>query len=377
MDSAGGATGLAGGNALPQDWDELVYKDLGYVTNTRTVMPGWTGPQTPKNVLATNPLSTTSGSNVVTVTLASHGFTTGDDVALGNTAIPVVTTSGIPGRALTGAHIITVVDANTFTFVTSDVGINFNATEGGHNGSPTFTSPNATATASGVGGVIRITNRSQWRDMWLEQSVATIVAAQAAKKRTSKGDPEHKARKEARKERLLKQRREQATRKKRAFNVHEAKKLYGRDVSCHYTGTSSSSKRDGVLTRPSEMPATRTITLPRFDPEGGSGVSQFEYDQLLSKALNEVATAVKAELASGGMCLNSDGALMATPKCSQLVKIVPAKARAHAGYVAPSSKKHIDTKNTATYNACIKACGTNATPGYRQCITKCSPTIRT
>ncbi len=325
IDSADGATGLAGGNPLPQDWDELVYKDLGYVTNTRTVMPGWTGPQTPSNIVETNPLSTTSGSSIVTVTTAApHGFATGDDVALGSTAIPVPSTSGISSNALTGGHIITVTGPTTFTFDAVDV-----ATY------PGFAQSNATATASGVGGSIRVANRSQWRDMWLEQSVATIVA-QAKKKRSMSDPAAHKARKAVRKEKLLAQREARKARltalKKRTFDARAAKKMYGRDVSC----PSSEGGKRLPLTPLREVQATRNVTFPRASPE----VAEFVHQRQVRQIVGEVAASIKANLASGGMCLDSAGALMATPTVTDVIKIVPDGRHATVDFVAaPPCKK--------------------------------------
>lgn len=410
IDSADGITGLNGGNPLVQDWDELVYKDLGYVTNTRTVLPGWTGPQTPSNFLETNPLSVTSGSNVVTVTTSSpHGFTTGDDVALGSTAIPVPSVGGLSSRVLTGAHIITVTSPTTFTFETAEEGINFDPSLSDY--SPSFVSPTATSTVSGAGGVIRITNRSQWRDHWLEASISTIVS-QAKKRRY---DPEHKKRKEARKARLLAQREAQKKRRaERKFDIRSANKLYGRNVAC------PEGKRLPLIPI-GEAHATRNVTLTRTRPDE----PDFVRAQRVRQAITQVADSIKAGLASGGLCLDAQGAIMATPSMSDLVKIVPADGRVAAdpvptfhcppvksaktaknatkgvrrsfsssqvrvltfvSQVDPKCKKmtRSDVKKAQkerarrndAYNACIKACGTVHTPGYRQCILKCSPTVR-
>ena len=370
IDPATGLTGLSGGNPLPQDWDELVYKDLGYTANNRPVLPGWTKPQTPKNVIEINPLSMTSGSNIVTVTMSSpHGFTTGDDVALGNTAIPVPTTAGIPGAALTGGHIITVTGPTTFTFAATSY-----ATHPGYLAVP------ATATVSGAGGSIRITNRDQWRDAWLEASIATIVAQ--AKKKRSTYAPDHKKRKEERKARRQAMAAEKKTRlAKKKADLRSASKRYKRDVACPSEGGG------GVtLSHVSEMAATKNVT---FDMHLESSVDR---EQEVRRVRAEVADVIISELSSGGMCLTSEGVLMATPTCKSIAKIVEAKNLAAASAFAPDpappskrckkgdakcKKDHNQAlaKRNDVYNACIKACGTNATPGYRQCILKCSPTI--
>ena len=344
IDPATGLTGVAGGNALPQDWDELVYKDLGYVANTRTVLPGWTKPQTPTNVIEVNPLSMTSGSNIVTVTMsAPHGFTTGDDVALGNTAIPVPTTAGISSVALTGGHIITVTGPTTFTFAATSV-----ATYPGYAPVP------ATSTASGVGGSIRITNRSQWRDAWLEASIATVVA-QAKKRRYA---PDHKKRKEERKAKLRAQRKAQEEQKKRRreqkpkIDLRAVSRRFKRDVSC---------PSNVVLVPASAAPATKNVTFNIYLE------SELERAAEVKRVKAEVKGPIIDELLSGGMCISDTGVLMVTPTCSSFTKIVAADRTLKA---EESKKKR--TTAEAGYNACIKKCGSNRmTRTYRSCIIGC------
>ena len=130
IDYSGGLHGLAGGNPLWADWDELVYKDLGFVTNDRGVLFGWPGPQTP-TVTVGNFISVTAGSATVTVqTPAPHGFNTGDDIALASYAYNLFSSlGGLPYRIFTGGHIITVVDPTTFTFETSDEGEDYEGPE--------------------------------------------------------------------------------------------------------------------------------------------------------------------------------------------------------------------------------------------------------
>ncbi len=372
IDPASGLTGLAGGNPLPQDWDELVYKDLGYVTNTRPVLAGWTKPQTPKNVVEVNPLSMTSGSNIVTVTMsAPHGFTTGDDVALGNTAIPVPATAGISSNALTGGHIITVTGATTFTFAATSF-----ATYPGYNPVP------ATSTVAGAGGSIRITNRSQWRDAWLEASIETVVA-QAKKKRSVSDPTAHKARKEARKAKLIAQREAHKARRNAArFDIRSANKQFGRSVAC---------PANVALTHVNVAPATRNVT---FDVYIESEIDRIKEIQRIRSL---VETSLHAGLQSGGLCLDTDGALMATPTNSNLVKVVGYDPRTHGkmalNEAARKKTKTTTTKknkkvspsvlraqklaeqaarDTAAYDACVKACGARTSPTYRQCTLQCA-----
>ena len=277
-------TGKSGSNALPQDWEELVYKDLGFTTNDRAVLSGWTGPQTPTVIAETNPLSTVNGSNVVTVTTSSpHGFATGDSVALGTGVDPVADTSGIPGDALTGGHIITVTSSTTFTFEAT-----LDATY------PGFLPTPADTTATGVGGTIRIINRSQWRDAWLEQAIRKIIAL-GKKKRSSPL--------------LRKNPAKTTTRKVGKFNPRVAREIYGRDVVCPQGVT---------LSHLNDMHATQNITV-----DTSTSVDNFlEHQQKMSSAIDVVKNNIVSELQSGGMCLDNDGKLMATPTCKQMIKIV-------------------------------------------------------
>ncbi len=66
--------------------------------------------------LGSLPFATTSGSNTVTVTQTAHGLATGAVVTLaGNTAA----INGIPASEFNGSYVVTVVNANSFTFTTS------------------------------------------------------------------------------------------------------------------------------------------------------------------------------------------------------------------------------------------------------------------
>lgn len=64
---------------------------------------------------AANSLSTVDTTNVVTLTKTSHGLSSGDRIKISGAA----TTNGIPDTDINKEHIITVLDANTFTFTTA------------------------------------------------------------------------------------------------------------------------------------------------------------------------------------------------------------------------------------------------------------------
>ena len=84
-------------------------------------------------VSLTNPFATTNGSNIVTVTQASHGLSTGKWVYFNSVASAV---SGIPAAILTAAYEVTVLTANTYNITISGYVAN--------------------ATASGLGGVVSV-----------------------------------------------------------------------------------------------------------------------------------------------------------------------------------------------------------------------------
>ena len=332
------ATGLAGGAPLWADWNELVYRDLGYTTNNRPVLPGWTGPQTPFSLVVTDPLSTTLGSNVVTVTMPGpHGFSTGDDVALGNAMLPVAATGGIPSVVLTGAQNITVTGANTFTFETS-----YYATY------PGYFSPVATSTVAAGGGTFRVTNRNQWRDAWLEQSIKVVVAQ--AKKRGHVGrSPQERAERKERAQKLRAQRK--AERESKRFDLHEANKRFKRNVGCPV----------GVSVVPiQQAPATINITMhsTREMEDMEREQETFRVRRLLTEKLME-------GIHAGDLCLNTTGHLMAMTGAHMIPRIVfERKLRQESA----QQKRH---PRTTTYLECLKTCGDRTSPTYRQCSLRC------
>jgi len=77
--------------------------------------------------LGSNPLSTTSGSEIITVNSIAHGLKTGDRIKLLN----VRSTAGIPAGILNGDFVVNVVDFNTFTYEVNTRAIE--TTDGGGN----------------------------------------------------------------------------------------------------------------------------------------------------------------------------------------------------------------------------------------------------
>ena len=95
----------------------------------------------------TNPLSTNSGSAVVTVTQAGHGFSNGTPVTIAGASA----TGGIPSTNLNGTYAITYINANSYSFT---AGTAASSTVSGGGGAITVTTPSTqiTALGSGTGG---------------------------------------------------------------------------------------------------------------------------------------------------------------------------------------------------------------------------------
>ena len=343
-------TGKAGGNALWADWEELIYKDLGYTTNDRPILAGWTGPQTPDNVVVSNVISTTAGSNIVTVTMPGpHGFSTGDDVALGSTTIPVSSVGGLSSRILTGGQNITVTAPNTFTFQTSDVGTSFNVP----GPSFSFTSPNATSTVAGGGGTFRVIRRSVWRDAWFEQAIGTVIANSKKKKRSIDRTKNAAGAAFVKRKTLLEARRSAK------FNLREANNRYNRHVGCEA----------GIrLTHPSQMQASVNYTINTSLYSEAEG--DLHSDEQVTNVRKLVEKAIREELQCGGMCLDSNGRLMATPTCKVNPRIIFSTG------IINNNRHHVQSvkrrAESGTYETCVAKCGTkNGTVTYRRCILKC------
>ena len=84
--------------------------------------------------LGNNPLSVTSGSNVVTVTQLNHGLSNGNSVIIGNVTQSI---GGITTTELNGTKSISVVNANAYTFVVTNAA---SGTDTGGTGADVYTS---------------------------------------------------------------------------------------------------------------------------------------------------------------------------------------------------------------------------------------------
>lgn len=84
--------------------------------------------------LASNPISVTDTSNTVTVTQVNHGFSNGNAIIIGGITTDI---GGIPKLQLNGTHIITVANANAYTYTVANVATS-NASSG--TGSYAYTS---------------------------------------------------------------------------------------------------------------------------------------------------------------------------------------------------------------------------------------------
>ena len=102
--------------------------------------------------MANNPVATTNTSTTVTITSAAHGLITGDTVTLAG----LTATGGVPAGELNATHVITYVDANTYTITSTTAATSTVAAGGGAGGTKTnlpfkTTSGDATVTVRQVG----------------------------------------------------------------------------------------------------------------------------------------------------------------------------------------------------------------------------------
>ena len=133
-------TGSGGGAAV------VVSYELPVGNNTFTTGNGWgAGSWSPTIIQTlTNPFSTTSGSGTVTVTQTAHGLSTGMFVSFRDVTVSV---GGIPASIMNSTYQITVVNANTYTFLTpGNTPTNSNA----------GTVITATSSTSNVGGTVTV-----------------------------------------------------------------------------------------------------------------------------------------------------------------------------------------------------------------------------
>jgi len=105
--------GPSGNNAITVSYSEGLWTVDNYgedmIACPRDVLNG--------SALGPSPIATTNSSNTVTVTQINHGFSNGTAIIIGNVTSDV---GGIPRVQLNGTHIITVPNANAYTFTVAN-----------------------------------------------------------------------------------------------------------------------------------------------------------------------------------------------------------------------------------------------------------------
>lgn len=114
----GGISGSYGWGYGPDTTITTYYSGLWTVDNYGEDMIACPRDLTNGVMLGSNPISTTNTSNTVTVTQTNHGLTSNTAIIIGGVDSAV---GGIPAVQINGTHTITVVNANAFTFTTSNV----------------------------------------------------------------------------------------------------------------------------------------------------------------------------------------------------------------------------------------------------------------
>lgn len=130
----GGVAGSYGWGYGPKTTLSTYYSGLWTVDNYGEDMIACPRDLTNFYSLDGTPISTTSGSNVVTVTQLSHGFLDGDGIIIGDVTEDI---GGLSVYALNGTHTITVVNANAYTFIATS---NATSTEAAGTGAVVYTS---------------------------------------------------------------------------------------------------------------------------------------------------------------------------------------------------------------------------------------------
>lgn len=130
----GGEAGAYGWGFGPSTTITTYYSGLWSVDNYGEDMVACPRDLTNGYVLSGTPLSVTDTSNVVTVTQVNHGFTSNTAVIIGGITVDI---GGIPANQINGTQIITVANANAYTFVTTNTA---SATETGGGGMAVYTS---------------------------------------------------------------------------------------------------------------------------------------------------------------------------------------------------------------------------------------------
>jgi len=113
----GGISGSYGWGFGPDTAISSYYSGLWSVDNYGEDMIACPRDVTNGYTLTGAPLSLTSGSNVVTVTQINHGFSNNNAIIIGGVGVDV---GGVPRSQLNGTHIITVANANAYTFTVSN-----------------------------------------------------------------------------------------------------------------------------------------------------------------------------------------------------------------------------------------------------------------
>ena len=102
-----------GNTWTPNQLEDLTFRVYRCKFNVGTFGASFTGSDPLPNRMIFNPLSTTTGSNIVTVTYRNHGFNLGDSVILSN----IPTGNGIVGLPTWTTSVTQVIDADNFTVV--------------------------------------------------------------------------------------------------------------------------------------------------------------------------------------------------------------------------------------------------------------------
>jgi len=129
------------------------------------------------------------------------------------------------------------------------------------------------------------TEKTTWRDAWLEATVQTEINALGAKRRRS----------------ILK--------KKVRRGVHHVKTVYDPQTSYAMYGVDITCPPGVTLTPLSEMQPTINITIPVVFDDVDAQLEENE-------AIAQITAIITEEYRTGGLCRTEDGRIMATPSCT-------------------------------------------------------------
>lgn len=113
----GGVSGSYGWGFGPSTTLSTYFSGLWSVDNYGEDMIACPRDVTNGYTLTGSSLSLTNASNVVTVTQVNHGFSNNNAIVIGGVAVDI---GGVPRSQLNGTHIITVANANAYTFTVSN-----------------------------------------------------------------------------------------------------------------------------------------------------------------------------------------------------------------------------------------------------------------